>query len=155
MRARLDRGRRDGPYVTVDVDTETIATQLAFDKLIENSVFADIPNDDNQVYGHKYITRGDCQYDVSVLGGRLRAATDVALSALQRGLRYLLGTRDVSVVTNATTSNDARRATLCGRIIDYLTLMGWTTFELDAVDVFYKAPEHEEGCGSPLSLIPN
>ncbi len=109
--------------VTVDIDTETIATQLALDKQIENIVFADIPTDDNKVYDHKYSTREDCQYEVSVLGSRLKAATDVALSALQRGLRYLLGTRNVSVMTNAA------------------TLEGWTTSELDMVDVFDKAPE--------------
>ena len=43
-------------YVTAGADTESAATQLVLDKLIENGVFVDSPKDDNQVYDHKYIT---------------------------------------------------------------------------------------------------
>ena len=44
----------------------------------------------------------------------------------------------------------------CGRIIDHLSLKhkGWTTFELDAVDDFYQAPEHEKVVVDPPPKYP-
>jgi hypothetical protein len=118
-------------YVMTDEEIDKEATQAALDKLIENGVFKDIPR--SEALCHKHITsRWEKQW-------RLKGDTkEYELKVRFVGREYKWQElRDDLFAPGATHS--------CGRIIDYLSLKnsGWTTFELDAVDAFYQAPEHE------------
>eukprot|EP00972_Heterocapsa_arctica_P083800 12349134-Heterocapsa_arctica.AAC.1 len=51
----------------------------------------------------------DRQFEIAVLGCQLKRPTDVALAALKRVAKYLIGTRDASVVLNRPPAEDPGR----------------------------------------------